>query len=372
MKILPYIVFFLLSQVLPAQIRVSLFNSFPVKGLVVSAYNGKYSVYCENEKLYEFAGKRLLYITLYNNGLLVNDANGTLGYYENIEIRPESDSAKLLLSLTEPKANGRIYTGSIGLRIDYGRILVLNEINTEGYIAGVVETETGINALPEFYKAQALLCRTYLYSHIDRHESEGFNLCDEVHCQAYKGNTPFTFHVFSSTSKTAGMAIFSPENEYITAAFHANCGGKTESSLNVWLKPENYLVPVTDPHCQNSNNARWEKKIPVSEWKKYLADNGFKASLTSSGMEMSKPGRQIYYRVNKDSLLTKQIRADWNLKSSFFRVLIKNNVVHITGNGYGHGVGLCQDGAMSMARKGFKYDAIINFYFKNVYIGGVK
>lgn len=367
------IILLLFSFEITAQIWVSTFNSLPVKTLVISSYTGNYHIGCEEETVALFTRGKIFYISLYDKGLLISDENGQLGCYEELTITPKNDTARLRIALIEPKASARIYFGNIHLKIEYGRILILNEINNEQYIAGVVEAESGINAQPEFYKTQALLCRTYMYSHVNRHETEGFNLCDEVHCQAYKGCTPFTGYILKSTIKTAGKAIVDETNNPITAAFHANCGGETESAMNIWLKPENYLVPVKDPHCQHMPNSNWEVKIPLHDWKKYLNNHNVKTQgLPVSTFEIKNKNRLNYYRINKDSILTKQIRADWNLKSSYFQINVKNNTVHIKGQGYGHGVGLCQDGAMNMAKKGSTYTDIINFYFKNVKITDVK
>lgn len=360
---------FTIVEISAQQIRVSIFNSIPVNTLVFSSYRGNYRINCEEGMVTEFTQGKIFYITLYNKSLLLNDENGPLGCYQELTLIPEDEPSKLQITLINPKVSARKYSGNIHLKIEYGRILVLNEINKEQYIAGVVEAESGINAAPEFYKAQALLCRTYLYSHMNRHETEGFNLCDEVHCQAYKGSTPFTESILKSTIQTEGQIITDKTDAPITAAFHANCGGETESALNIWLKPQSYLEPVKDPHCQLTPNANWEIKIPLHDWKKYLNTHGFKTQTAPlSAYEINSKSRQSYYRINKDSILTKQIRLDWNLKSSYFRLKVKNNTVHIIGHGYGHGVGLCQDGAMNMAKKGSNYTDIINFYFKAVKI----
>jgi stage II sporulation protein D len=120
-------------------------------------------------------------------------------------------------------------------------------------------------------------------------------------------------------------------------------------------------------------NSSWEVKVPLHEWKKYLNTHGVKTqSAPVSSLEIKSGKRLNYYRVNKDSIMTKQIRTDWNLKSSYFQIDVKGNTVHIKGQGYGHGVGLCQDGAMNMAKKGLSYSEIINFYFKNVKITDIR
>lgn len=354
------------------QIRISVFNNIPVKTLVTSCTSGKYFLFSDNQKIAGSEGK-IFYITLYNKKLLLHSERGPVGSYDELVLTPGSDSAKVLMTPVEPKTPGRTYTGNIRLKIEYGRILMLNETDVERYIAGVVEAESGIRALPEFYKTQALLSRTYLYGHLNRHASEGFNLCDEVHCQVYRGITPFTGFIGQSTVLTKNKVIYSSDSTLITATFHANCGGETETPLNTWLKAESYLVPVKDPYCKSSPNSSWEKKIPLPEWKKYLSKKGINSqTLPVSSLEMKKPGRQIWYKVGKSSVLTTQIRADWNLKSSFFQVFIKNNDVILKGHGYGHGVGLCQNGAMKMAVLGKSYREIIDFYFKNVKVRDFK
>jgi stage II sporulation protein D len=365
---------FLIPLKIAAQeISISLFNSTPVKGLVTALYEGDYDFYDGSERISGFGEGKIFYVTLFNKRLLLSNADGPVGSYDEILIKSKSESGRLQVSVIDPKSNSRIYSGNLHLRIEYGRILVLNEIEIEKYIAGVVEAETGTKAYPEFYKAQALLCRTYLFSHLNRHESEGFNLCDEVHCQAYKGSTPFTNSIYRSTILTTNKVITNASGQYITASFHANCGGETESAHNTWLRSEDYLVPVKDPHCKNTPNANWEKKIPLNDWKNYLKEHGFKIQNTpSSALVMKKTGRQLHYGTGKESILTRQIRNDWNLKSSYFQVLINGNTVILKGHGYGHGVGLCQDGAMNMAKTGADFEKIIHFYFKGVRINEIK
>jgi stage II sporulation protein D len=74
------------------------------------------------------------------------------------------------------------------------------------------------------------------------------------------------------------------------------------------------------------------------------------------------------YRAGDFSLPLKQIRSDMDLRSAFFSLAVKGDSVIIKGRGYGHGVGLCQEGAMTMAQKGFDYRQIINFYYTGVII----
>lgn len=336
---------------------------------MLALYEGNYDVYDQGEKIEGFDEGKIFYISLYNKKLLLSNVYGPVGSFDQLAVVARENDSKIQVSVVEPKSGSRNYTGNLKLHIEYGRILIINETDIEQYISGVVEAESGVNALPEFQKAQALLCRTYLQSHINRHESEGFNLCDEVHCQAFKGFTPYSNIIYKSTSLTRNKVIVSADNTLITASFHGNCGGETQSSDNTWIKNHDYLVPVKDPYCKQTKNNSWEKEIPLQEWKAYLKKQGINtAKLNNAAYEMKKTGRQLEYKVNDKTILTQQIRADWNLKSSYFQVIIKSNSIVIKGHGYGHGVGMCQDGAMKMATLGKTCDEIINFYFKGVRI----
>jgi stage II sporulation protein D len=128
-----------------------------------------------------------------------------------------------------------------------------------------------------------------------------------------------------------------------------------------------YLVPVADPYCTSQPNARWSKTVSLDEWITYLIKNGFKPDPdVATDFSFQQTHRIPDYTVNDLILPVKQLRADWQLRSAFFSVSADREQVVLNGKGYGHGVGLCQEGAMEMGRRGFKYDEIISFYYKYV------
>ena len=75
-----------------------------------------------------------------------------------------------------------------------------------------------------------------------------------------------------------------------------------------------------------------------------------------------------YYRVFGDSIPVSSIRSDFNYRSDFFDVLVDGRTIRIEGRGYGHGVGLSQEGAIEMARRKYRYTAILNYYYYNILI----
>jgi stage II sporulation protein D len=128
-----------------------------------------------------------------------------------------------------------------------------------------------------------------------------------------------------------------------------------------------YLVPVNDPFCTAYPSAQWTKSISLDDWISYLMKNGFKLNpQTVTDFSFRQVNRKPDYIVNDFTLPFKQIRNDWNLRSPFFSISVGDDKVMLKGNGYGHGVGLCQEGAMEMGKRGHKYEDIIKFYYRHI------
>ncbi len=104
---------------------------------------------------------------------------------------------------------------------------LVNQVDMDKYLAGVVEAEAGSNAEKEFYKAQSVLCRTYALKQMERHSSEGFSLCDGTHCQAYKGKSTTNPEILEAIVETSAMVLadynFKEEAEM---AYVSNLNGK--------------------------------------------------------------------------------------------------------------------------------------------------
>jgi stage II sporulation protein D len=112
--------------------------------------------------------------------------------------------------------------------------------------------------------------------------------------------------------------------------------------------------------------------VSLDEWRNYLISKGLQVPEGSTDFAFAQPTRKAAYVYHTASIPTKTIRADWGLRSSFFDLTVKGDSLVFDGRGYGHGVGLSQEGAMNMARQGFKYDQIINQYYQGVNIISVR
>jgi stage II sporulation protein D len=129
---------------------------------------------------------------------------------------------------------------------------------------------------------------------------------------------------------------------------------------------------VIDPYCQDSRNALWQRSFSIGEWTDYLKKTGYAGNINDlSLLNFSQPTRIRDYMTGSFSIPVRKIREDLNLRSSFFTVRVEGDSVVLKGRGYGHGVGLCQEGAMVMASKGFDYKQIIEFYYSGVRIADI-
>jgi stage II sporulation protein D len=165
------------------------------------------------------------------------------------------------------------------------------------------------------------------------------------------------------------MVIVTPDSNIIISAFHSNCGGETSPSEYVWPSKQSYLVKVTDPWCLKSRNASWGKVIPAKSWIDMLTRNGYTGPSDSTAkFDFNQTSRAQDYETGSFRLPFSRIRNELDLRSAWFSLKADGDSIKLTGRGYGHGVGLCQEGAMVMAGKGYSYNDIITFYYPGVRI----
>jgi stage II sporulation protein D len=273
-----------------------------------------------------------------------------------------------------PESKLRAYDDDleVTLSADKKQFVLINKVDLEEYIAGVVESESGTKTSLEYYKLQSILCRTYLLANLNRHILDGYQVCDDVHCQAYLSKTKET-EIAQAVMATKGLVVVDNDLNLITAAFHSNCGGQTVNSQDVWSIPTSYLKSIKDTSCVKQPHAKWQRSIPLEDWKAYLqlkhkypVDDTLKMNTASNFSQNN--GRAIYF-IDKDlKIPLKVIRADFQLKSTYFSVEQKGENVIFNGRGYGHGVGLCQEGAMRMAKNNLSYKNILSFYYRDVHL----
>lgn len=273
-----------------------------------------------------------------------------------------------LMTIAPPAGNKSYrYNHILEFSIYNGALLVINELPLESYIPGVVEAEGGPNHPLEYYKAQALVSRTYVTNQFHKHEGQGFNVCDQTHCQVYHGTPKHKFIMEAAAIATEDLVVVDDNANLITAAFHSNCGGKTNSAENVWARPLPYCQSVIDTFCMKMPNSNWEKRIAVEDWSRYLSSKRLESSDSAHYGYFPKE-KEVYFREGETRVSLVTMRKDLKLKSTYFSVYQDGEDMVLVGQGFGHGVGMCQEGAMRMAELGYTYTDIIHFYFHNVRI----
>lgn len=332
--------------------------------------SGEYTMQTADNRIFTLTEDQSVYLSLLNNALSIA-INGTIFIVSTrAELKTNDEKGILEYKSILPDLPARQYEGNAEAWPDFNRLQIINRVAFDLYLAGVVESEAGSWSKKEFYKAQALICRTYAYMNLGKHAGEGFHMCDGTHCQAYKGMCRLAPVIREAVAETHGHIICGPDGKPIVATFHSNSGGITEASENVWMTPLPYLRPVNDPHALAGRNARWEKTIPLKEWKNYLLLNGCTNvfSLSDKDFELTQGTRQTNYEIGNFTISFRRLREDWRLKSAFFDIRVVESLVVLRGRGYGHGVGFCQEGAMQMASKGFTFTDMIHFYYTDVQI----
>jgi stage II sporulation protein D len=200
--------------------------------------------------------------------------------------------------------------------------------------------------------------------------AEGYQLCDATHCQVYHGK-PYAEPMAAAAARaTRDIIIVDANINLITAAFHSNCGGKTVNADEVWSKPLNYCVSRTDSFCLNMPHSRWEKSVTTERWNDYLRSKRSEYTVVAADSERFVPtsARQYYMADSTLRIPSRVMREDFQLKSTLFRTEVRGENVHFMGKGFGHGVGLCQEGAMRMAQLGYCYEDIIHYYYTDVHL----
>lgn len=357
---------------LTGQIRVRLFSDSSPESVIFTVEGGKYAIQFYDGESISIEKHEPVVITRYNGRIAVRTRNKTGSLCDSVVFTGLSGKDIFSLRLTGQNPVRRLYSGDLFCSSDLGTIMLINTCDVEEYIAGVVRTESGAGRSMEYAKTQALLVRTYLYKYMYRHMMDGYNLCDNIHCQAFNGITDDPV-IRRAALETKGLVILDSNRVPVISAFHSNCGGETALPRDVWLANHPYLTNVKDPYCTSSRSATWHKTIPLTEWIDYLRRHGFKAKISDpSVLNFSQTNRMSDYRTGNFTIPLRIIRDDFKLRSTFFSVIADHSKVLLKGRGYGHGVGLCQEGAMVMASKGFNFRQIIEFYYAGVIITDIK
>lgn len=262
----------------------------------------------------------------------------------------------------------------------------IEKMDIEDYLVGVVAAEMPASFEPEALKAQAVAARTftsYIKDHGGCSSHKDADICTKSSCcQAYLSRENMKKRWGSNADKylekienavysTRGEKIYY-DGEEIQAFYHACSGGWTEDCANVYSENLPYLVSVKSDGEEGYSHFYGEVAVTsaefVSAMKKYSPSIKLnKGALVSSigGIKRFESGRVESIKIGNEYFTGREIRTVFSLNSADFNVRVSDKVVFET-KGYGHGVGMSQNGADAMAKKGAVYIEILSHYYTGV------
>jgi stage II sporulation protein D len=349
-------------------IQVRIFAHLKINALSVSVASGSYKMMGDAFFIDGYKNGLPLKIQLREDSIVVSQ-DKVLGVYKYVKFFG-TGTGELKIKLIDPDRKLRIYQENLSFAVVDGAIRIINEIDLDNYIAGVTEAEAGSRSTLEFYKVQSILARTFALAHINKHVTEGFSLCDQVHCQAYFGR-PHDLSIYKAIAETKDKVVVDENLNLIVAAFHSNSGGQTANSEDVWGSRTPYLRSVLDTFSNKMPNARWERKMLADDWLSYLKlKHNYPvgdSEARQAALNFRQDNRKNFLEASAVRVPLKNIRLDLQLKSTFFDITPLNaDSVIFKGHGYGHGLGMPQEGAMRMVKLGYNYVDVLNFYYQDI------
>ncbi len=353
---------FLSLSVFAEKLQVRIYTGKNIQSVQLSTRNRPFELISEDSTLAIIPENSNLLIALTDSSLIVQYDSLSLNVL-SLFMQSDSLSDGFFIKAENVDKSARAYQGNLSIRFVNHQIQLVNSVELEDYVAAVVEAEGGYGAKIEYYKTQAVICRTYALRNLHRHESEGFQLCDLTHCQVYKGKA-MTHEIIEATKATESRVIVDENFQLINAVYHSNSGGQTANSIDVWTSQLPYLVAVKDTFSLEGKHAYWERRISRTEWRIFLENRGVPAdSLSDEELVRRYNSRIAALKFSGVSIPAREFRRYFSLKSAFFDVIQEGEEIVLQGKGYGHGVGLAQEGAMKMAEAGYDYKEIIQHYF---------
>jgi len=271
---------------------------------------------------------------------------------------------------------GKKYRGNFTVHAGNGStVKLVNNVDIDDYLFGVVPSEMPAEWPMEALKAQAIASRTYTLYRIEESRKEPSIYHDVVATvgdQVYGGMNSENERTSVAVYLTKGMAL-KYNNRIVKAYYHSTSSTRTESGMEVFAGEEvPYLKGVSCTYAKNSPYSSWKETIGLDELEDILARNGYRVgniiNVSASGFTSS--GRihnlNIHTLTGVKTLKATEFRravGTTRIKSTWFRIRKSGNTITLSGRGYGHGVGLCQWGAKEMASKDFGYTDILSHYY---------
>jgi len=362
---------FVMTLALTSQeISVAVFYEKKPQGVTITIQKGVYLVYNDYDIIDTLQIGNNISIIKESDYLVYRHKTKAWATNKNIRIVNNTDNAAFFINYSGSIEPARCYEGWIKVKLHEYSVLAVNYVNLDAYVAAIVERLSTGMASEEFFKAQAVMYRTFCLVNYAKHENEGFDLCDGTHCQIYNNKSTNRI-IINASKKTSNLVMVDKYQNLLNPVSHLNSGGYTAPSEYVYGVSEPHLKSVKDEFAENGNNYNWKILIPAAEWQSYLINKGIKSAenkLYKQLLIVQQDERLNEFKIDNETISLNTIRTDWGWKSSLFSMSLDKGVITIIGKGNGTGVGLSVESARTMASKGFIYDNILKFYYSDIII----
>ncbi len=290
------------------------------------------------------------------------------------------------LTLTFPRpvrrpSGSAILSGDSGTEISLSGIvhlvrrgkgfLVINRVDLEEYVKGVVPAEVSSAWHPEMLKAQAVAARTYALYQQMLSARRDYDVAATIQDQVYRGKQGIDAGILRAVDDTQGLVV-TYQDAPIYAAFSSTAAGLTEDAMNVWSKEYPYLKGVECPFDLASPYYQWKSSFKVDTLEQNLRQQGFSVGTiaTMTPLSFSRGGRVAKLRILHSGgelvLRGEELRKAVGytiIPSTQFAIESIGRDVVLSGFGAGHAVGMCQWGAKELAELGYPFSTILRYYY---------
>jgi len=274
----------------------------------------------------------------------------------------------------------------IRVQVREGTALVVREVALEDYVATAALSEIHPEIADEdvaerMFEVQAVIARSYAASNRGRHAKDGFDVCATTHCQMYEParlrTSRWAAVARAAVQRTGGQLLWFADAP-ARAVFHADCGGHTSNAASVWggVAPA-YLSGASDDGPACNAHADWTFETRTAALRAALNADPRTAvgarldRIEIAGRDEAGRAEQILLRGTRTFAIRGEVFRDVltrafgvkSLRSTLFSVTKSRDVFAFSGKGFGHGVGLCQAGALARLKAGASPDQVLAHYF---------
>lgn len=365
-----------------SELRVSLDGNIDSEFLLIES-----SVYLFN------GGNNIALIKPGNTVKLFNEDNTIIVEVNNQSFFGNTFSLTSADATNIVRINGKGYRGKIQITSFSSGINIVNVVSLEDYVKGVLAKEMPIGKNQEnleALKALAICARTYALQKMKNGEIY-FDLYADTRDQVYGGVDAEKSITNKAADETKNL-ILKYEGSPALVFYHSTCGGHTESSKNVFTKEDvpylNGVKDGTDPYCKISPRFEWKEKysaeLIVDRLKSYNIINDSNSRLNDvrilsvfdSGRinelefiitSENESNKSIIIRGNEIRSVLRTADGKSILWSNMFELNMESDSLELIGRGFGHGVGLCQWGAIALSKMGWSFNEILDHYYPGTY-----